>query len=107
MSATPRAPRGPDARPGARPSGARALVAGFAAPRRAGEQRCDRPLDARRVESERGAQAGRIAGIYYSDDLIAAPFAYADGYVMVPQGPGMGIDVDTAKVEKYRVATLD
>ena len=29
---------------------------------------------------------GRIAGIYYSDDLIAAPMDYADGVVRVPDG---------------------
>jgi muconate cycloisomerase len=28
-----------------------------------------------------------------------------DGAVEVPTGPGMGIDVDPAKIEKYRVAT--
>jgi muconate cycloisomerase len=50
---------------------------------------------------------GRIAGIYYSDDLIAAPMDYADGAVRVPVGPGMGIDVDEAKVAKYRTTELD
>ncbi len=50
---------------------------------------------------------GRIAGIYYSDDLIAAPMAFADGAVRVPDGPGMGIDVDEAKVAKYRSTELD
>ena len=53
------------------------------------------------------AQSGNIAGIYYSDDLIASPFDFRDGAVMVPDGPGMGIDVDTAKIEKYRNTQLD
>ena len=45
----------------------------------------------------------RIGGIYYTDDLIAAPFAVEDGAVVVPTGPGMGIDVDPEKIERYRV----
>ena len=49
----------------------------------------------------------RIAGIYYSDDLIAAPFDFADGAIAVPDGPGMGIEVDLDKVEKYRTTLLD
>jgi muconate cycloisomerase len=49
----------------------------------------------------------RIAGIYYSDDLIVEPMEYADGAVRVPDGPGMGIDVDEAKVAKYRTTELD
>ena len=49
----------------------------------------------------------RIAGIYYVDDLIAAPMDYADGAVRVPDGPGMGIEIDQDKVAKYRTAELD
>ena len=45
----------------------------------------------------------RVAGIFYTDDLIAAPFELVDGAILVPDGPGMGIAVDEAKVEKYRV----
>ena len=57
------------------------------------------------VSTPAEAQRGQIAGIYYRDDLIAAPFAFADGAVTVPEGPGMGIDVDLAKVERYRART--
>jgi len=48
-------------------------------------------------------QTGQVGGIYYRDDLIAAPMKLTDGAIEVPTGPGMGIDVDLAKVEKYRV----
>lgn len=48
-------------------------------------------------------QTGQVGGIYYRDDLIAAPMRLVDGAIEVPTGPGMGIDVDLAKVEKYRV----
>lgn len=55
------------------------------------------------VSTPAEAQRGQIAGIYYKDDLIRAPFAFADGAVRVPEGPGMGIEVDEEKVERYRV----
>lgn len=48
-------------------------------------------------------QQGRIGGIYYRDDLITAPMKLIDGAIEVPQAPGMGIAVDEAKIEKYRV----
>jgi muconate cycloisomerase len=48
-------------------------------------------------------QGGQIGGIYYRDDLIAEPMKLVDGAIEVPTGPGMGIDVDVNKIEKYRV----
>ena len=48
-------------------------------------------------------QTGQIGGIYYRDDLLVAPMKLVDGAIEVPNGPGMGIDVDTAKIEKYLV----
>ena len=48
-------------------------------------------------------QTGQVGGIYYRDDLIAAPMRLVDGAIEVPTGPGMGIDVDLAKIEKHRV----
>jgi muconate cycloisomerase len=52
------------------------------------------------------AQSGNVGGIYYIDDLIKQPFQLEDGCVIVPDGPGFGIDVDEAKIEKYRDRTL-
>lgn len=46
---------------------------------------------------------GRVGGIYYKDDLLAAPMQFVDGAIEVPTGPGMGIAVDEAKIERYRV----
>ena len=45
---------------------------------------------------------GRIAGIYYKDDIVAEPFEFADGAVKVPHRPGLGIELDEEKVERYR-----
>ena len=48
-------------------------------------------------------QRGQVAGIYYRDDLVAQPFHFEDGCVAVPSGPGMGVEVDEAKIARYRV----
>lgn len=37
------------------------------------------------------------------NDLIAQPLHFADGHVAVPQGPGLGVELDEAAVEHYRV----
>lgn len=49
-------------------------------------------------------QTGQVGGIYYRDDLITAPMKLVNGAIEVPTAPGMGIDVDLAKIEKYRVS---
>lgn len=38
------------------------------------------------------------------DDLIREPFTVADGFYSLPQKPGMGVSVDEAALDKYRVA---
>ncbi len=48
-------------------------------------------------------QRGQVAGIYYTDDLLSHGMKLVDGAIEVPDGPGMGIDVDLAKLAKYTV----
>lgn len=48
-------------------------------------------------------QHGQIAGIYYKDDLIERGMRFVDGAIEVPSDPGMGIEVDKAKVAKYKI----
>ena len=36
------------------------------------------------------------------DDCIVAPLRIADGHVDVPQGPGLGVELDLEAVERYR-----
>lgn len=55
------------------------------------------------VSTPAQAQHGQIGGIYYRDDLIAEPMRLVEGAIEVPEGPGMGIAVDPAKIERYRV----
>lgn len=48
-------------------------------------------------------RTGRIAGIYYKDDIVADPFELVDGAVRVPDKPGLGVELDDEKVERYRL----
>jgi muconate cycloisomerase len=45
----------------------------------------------------------KVAGHKYLDDLITEPFAYRDGCLVVPDGPGLGIELDEKKLQKYRL----
>ena len=38
------------------------------------------------------------------DDLLVEPLEIVDGMITVPQAPGLGVEVDRAKVERYQVA---
>jgi muconate cycloisomerase len=53
------------------------------------------------VSTPSEAQSGQVAGIYYKDDLIAAPMRFVDGAIEVPTAPGLGIAVDEAKIKRY------
>jgi D-galactarolactone cycloisomerase len=39
----------------------------------------------------------------FRQQLITQPIRHVDGWVRIPQGPGLGVDVDRAVLEKYRV----
>ena len=56
------------------------------------------------VSTPAEAQSGQVGGIYYKDDLIVSPMRLVDGAVDVPEGAGMGIAVDEAKIKRYSVA---
>lgn len=43
----------------------------------------------------------RVAGRHYLDDIIREPFVYTNGSLRVPDGPGLGIEVDETKLKKY------
>jgi L-alanine-DL-glutamate epimerase-like enolase superfamily enzyme len=48
-------------------------------------------------------QRTKVACRIYLDDIIDQPFEFADGHLIVPDRPGLGVDVDPAKLEQYRV----
>ncbi|MGE0736775.1 MAG: mandelate racemase/muconate lactonizing enzyme family protein [Alphaproteobacteria bacterium] len=55
------------------------------------------------VSTPAEAQRGRIAGIYYTDDLLTRGLDFSDGTVGIPDGPGFGGIVDVEKIAKYTV----
>jgi len=50
-----------------------------------------------------GREQTKVAGVFYTDDLLTEPFTYRDGALVVPDGPGLGIELDEEKVAHYRV----
>ena len=44
-----------------------------------------------------------VGGRWYIDDILKKPFIYHDGSLIVPDGAGLGIEVDMEKIRKYSV----
>jgi muconate cycloisomerase len=44
-----------------------------------------------------------LTHFYLAEDLVRTPLRLADGHVTLPEGPGLGIEVDEAAVERFRV----
>ncbi|ABD54325.1 enolase C-terminal domain-like protein [Jannaschia sp. CCS1] len=44
------------------------------------------------------------ATYFLCDDILAAPFPVADGHVLVPDTPGLGVDVDEDALARFAVA---
>jgi L-alanine-DL-glutamate epimerase-like enolase superfamily enzyme len=38
-----------------------------------------------------------------AEDIVQAPIALRDGMVALPEGPGLGVEVDEAAVARFRV----
>jgi muconate cycloisomerase len=55
------------------------------------------------ITTLKGREQTSMAGIRYTDDIITQPFAYRDGSLRVPTGPGLGVQLDPEKVAEYRV----
>lgn len=49
-----------------------------------------------------GTEPLRHAGRYYEDDVLAEPLRFEGGCLIVPQAPGLGIRVDSDKVEALK-----
>ncbi len=43
---------------------------------------------------------------YLSDDVITTPFVARAGALAVPTGPGLGVELDRSKLERYRVESI-
>lgn len=51
----------------------------------------------------RDDQPTEMAGKMYLDDIVTRPFEYRDGCLVVPSGPGLGVELDMSKVAEYGV----
>jgi L-alanine-DL-glutamate epimerase-like enolase superfamily enzyme len=50
---------------------------------------------------------GLATGALLEDDLIVDPLAVVDGVMTVPAGPGLGVELDSAAVERLRIPTAN
>jgi L-alanine-DL-glutamate epimerase-like enolase superfamily enzyme len=55
------------------------------------------------ISAPAGAHPYAVAGRYYEDDVIRQPFAVRDGAILPLDHPGLGIEVDEARLAKYRI----
>ncbi len=44
-----------------------------------------------------------LTHFYLAEDIVRRPLAIRDGAVALPSGPGLGVEVDEAAVERFRV----
>ncbi len=51
-----------------------------------------------------GREQTKVGGVFYTDDVITEPFAYSNGSLTVPNTPGLGVELDMDKMNKYRVS---
>ena len=54
------------------------------------------------VTAVKGNEPTQMAGKMYLDDIITQPFEYRNGNLVVPSGPGLGIELDQDKIDLYR-----
>jgi muconate cycloisomerase len=54
------------------------------------------------VTSTSTCERTKVGGRKYLDDIVSNPPEYDAGFIVVPNGPGLGISVDEDKIEKYR-----
>jgi L-alanine-DL-glutamate epimerase-like enolase superfamily enzyme len=56
------------------------------------------------VTTLRESEPTRMAGKMYLDDIVTRPFEYRDGCLIVPDRPGLGVELDMSKVAEYRTS---
>lgn len=55
------------------------------------------------ISAPSGAHPYAVAGRYYEDDVISEPFPVRGGAILPLDRPGLGIEVDEARLAKYRI----
>ena len=54
------------------------------------------------ISAPAGAHPYQVAGRYFEDDIIREPFAVRDGAILPLNRPGLGIEIDEARLARYR-----
>jgi L-alanine-DL-glutamate epimerase-like enolase superfamily enzyme len=54
------------------------------------------------VSAPGGRHPCRVGGNYFEDDIVAEAFPFRNGRIYPPDGPGLGIQIDERKLEKFR-----
>ena len=54
------------------------------------------------ISAPAGRHPYRIGGNYYEDDVLTEAFAVRDGAILPLDGPGLGITIDEARLERFR-----
>ena len=52
---------------------------------------------------ERAELCDRLTNLYLAEDIVRRPIALRDSYVALPDGPGLGIEVDEVAVARFRL----
>jgi muconate cycloisomerase len=55
------------------------------------------------VTTIKGKEQTEVAGRFYQDDIVVEPFKYEDGCLIIPDKPGLGVEVDEDKLKHYSV----
>ena len=52
---------------------------------------------------------GDISGSnrFFAEDIVTEPIVMHDGVVDVPQGPGLGVEVDLGRLERFRTKLVE
>jgi muconate cycloisomerase len=56
------------------------------------------------VTTVKGQEPTEMAGRMYEDDIVTESFRFDAGALVVPDKPGLGVELDAEKIERYRLA---
>jgi muconate cycloisomerase len=55
------------------------------------------------ITAPEGKSPTEVACHFYTDDVVTEPFEFKNGCLIVPDKPGLGIELDEKKLAKYRI----
>lgn len=55
------------------------------------------------ITAPAGTHPCKVGGHYYEDDIVTEPFGIRDGALLPLDKPGLGIEIDEAKLKKFRL----